>query len=71
METQCGKLQESCQTGSSLLSESYVRHDEETNEEVGALTVDPKKIHEVVAKAWQHVFSRLDKEAKPDRNGNS
>ena len=26
---------------------------------------DPKEIHEVIAKAWQDIFRRWDKDAKP------
>ena len=42
-----------------------VRHDEETHEEVKTLMADPEEIHEVIAKAWQDIFRRWDKEAKP------
>ena len=42
-----------------------MKYDEETKEEVRTLIADRGEIHEVTAKAWQDIFKRWDKEAKP------
>ena len=41
-----------------------VKHDEKT-EEVRRLSANPEEIFEVIAKAWQDIFRRWDKEVKP------
>ena len=72
------KLQESCKAGSSLLSEGIknesrpqmrvlqqMKRDDDTKEELKTLLADPEEVHELIAKAWQDIFRRWDKEAKP------
>ena len=72
-----GQLQESCKAGSALLFE-WIRNenrpkmrvlqkncDGETTEEIRTLISDPEEIHEVIARGWQDIFRRWDKEEKP------
>ena len=57
------KLQEWCKaerTPNQILQ--HVILDEETNDVVRALIAGSAEIHEVIARAWQDIFRRWDKE---------
>ena len=41
------------------------KRDDETTEEIRTLMTDREQIHEVIARAWQDIFRRWDKEEKP------
>ena len=77
-KTKVEELQISCKAGSSLVFEwiknesrpqmrvlQQMKHDNETKEEIRPLIADPEETHEVMANAWQDIFRKWDKEAKP------